>query len=188
MLSSGFRLVSREATVVVGLESFALADLAPAVRRNLRKAEASGVKVEPGGDIGGFFGLLTANLDAKGAAPTHTAEELEHLMGLFPDRAIVFEGRLDGRLVGGCLCLVCNERTGLAFYICDDPAARQYRVVEAVLYNCMIRLKERGFTYLDLGTISIDGQVNWGLARFKSKFAPRTYVREKYILEMEEAQ
>jgi hypothetical protein len=52
----------------------------------------------------------------------------------------------------------------------------------------MIRLKERGFTYLDLGTISIDGQVNWGLARFKSKFAPRTYVREKYILEMEEAQ
>jgi hypothetical protein len=186
MLSSGFRLVSREATAVVRLEAVNLDGLAPALRRNVRKAEASGVTVKPGRSIGAFFDILEANLAAKGATPTHTAEELEYLMGLFPDRAMLFEGRLEDRVVGGCLCLVCNERTALAFYICDDPDSRQYRVAEGVLYSCMMRLKERGYAYLDLGTISIDGHINWGLARFKSKFMARTYVREKYILEIEE--
>jgi lipid II:glycine glycyltransferase (peptidoglycan interpeptide bridge formation enzyme) len=99
---------------------------------------------------------------------------------------VLFEGRLDGRMVGGCLCFACNDRAALAFYICDDPEARQYRVVEGVLYSCIMWLKERGFAYLDLGTISIDGEVNWGLARFKSKFMARTQVREKYVLEIEE--
>ena len=186
MLASGFRLVSREATAVVRLEAADLDGLAPALRRNVRKAEASGVTVETGRSIGAFFDILKTNLAAKGAVPTHTAEELEHLMGLFPDRALLFEGRLDNRVVGGCLCLVCNERAALAFYICDDPDARQYRVADRVLFNCMMWLKERGYAYLDLGTISIAGQVNWGLARFKSKFMARTYVREKYMLEIEE--
>ncbi len=186
MLASGFRLVSREATAVVPLEAVALDGLAPALRRNVRKAEASGVTVEPGRNIGAFFDILKANLAAKGAVPTHTAEELERLMALFPDRAMLFEGRLGDRVVGGCFCLVCNERTALAFYICDDPGSRQYRVAEAVLYNCIVWLKEHGCAYLDLGTISIDGKVNWGLARFKSKFMTRTYVREKYALEIEE--
>ena len=186
MLSSGFRLVSREATAVVRLDAVNLDGLAPALRRNVRKAEASGVTVEPGRSIGAFFDILKTNLAAKGATPTHTAEELKHLMGLFPDRVLLFEGRLEDCVVGGCLCLIYNERTALAFYICDDPDARQYRVAEGIIYNCMMRLKESGYAYLDLGTISIDGQVNWGLARFKSKFMARTYVREKYILEIQE--
>jgi hypothetical protein len=186
MLSSGFRLVSREATAVVRLETVSADGLAPALRRNVRKADASGLAVEPGRDLDAFFDILKANLAAKGTTPTHTAEELLCLMDLFPDRIMLFEGRLGDHMVGGCLCLVCNERTALAFYICDDPESRRYRVAEGVLYNCMMWLKERGYAYLDLGTISIDGQVNWGLARFKSKFMARTHVRERYILEIAE--
>jgi hypothetical protein len=182
MTSSGFQVASREATAVVGLTDMSEDGLPSALRRNVRKAEASGVKVERGGDVEAFFDILEANLAAKGATPTHTAEELESLMGMFPDEVVLFEGRLRDRMVGGCLCLICNDRTALAFYICDDPERRQYRVVEAVLHGCMAWLRDRGCAYLDLGTISIDGRVNWGLARFKAKFMSRTYVREKYIL------
>jgi hypothetical protein len=145
-----------------------------------------GIEVKPGEDIDAFFHILKANLAAKDTVPTHTAGELRSLMELFPDRVVLFEGRREGHLAGGCLCFLCNERTALAFYICDDPESRQHRVVEGVLYNCMMWLKENGYAYLDLGTISIEGRVNWGLARFKSKFMARTQVREKYVLEIEE--
>jgi hypothetical protein len=186
MLSSGFRPALREATAVVRLGDANIDAFDPALRRNLRKAGASGIEVGRGNDVRAFFEVLEANLAAKGATPTHTAEELEHLVGIFPDSAVLFEARRDGCLVGGCLCLICNERVALAFYICDHPDFRQYRVTEAVLYECMTWLKDGGYDFLDLGTISIDGKVNWGLARFKSKFMARTYVREKYRLDIEE--
>ena len=186
LLSAGFTLASREATAVVPLETVNAGGLAPALRRNIRKADASGLTVKPGGDVDAFFDILKANLADKGTAPTHSAGELRSLMDLFPDRVMLFEGRLDGRMAGGCLCFACNDRTALAFYICDDPESRRHRVVEGVLYNCIMWFKQHGYAYLDLGTISIDGQVNWGLARFKSKFMARTQVREKYVLEIGE--
>jgi hypothetical protein len=42
-------------------------------------------------------------------------------------------------------------------------------------------LKEAGYRYLEMGTVSIDGEVNWGLVRFKSKFGARPYLRERYV-------
>jgi len=186
MASSGFETLSREATAVVPLGAAGPENLAPSVRRNLRRAEESGIRVKTGGATGPFYEILAANLAAKGATPTHTAEELQRLIDLFPKRILLFEGWLDDRLVGGCLSLICNQRSALVFYICDHPDFRRFRVAEFVLHGCLVWFKEQGYTYLDLGTISIDGQVNWGLARFKSKFMAETYVREKYVLRLKE--
>jgi hypothetical protein len=186
MTSSGFRLVSREATAVVPLETVELAKMPPVVRRNVRKAGQSGVAVRTGRDIVPFHEVLSTNLAAKGAAPTHTVEELETLFELFPHRLQLFEAWLGSRIVGGCLTMLCNSRTALAFYICDDPDLRHFRVTESVLHSAVAWFKGQGYKYLDLGTISIDGKVNWGLARFKSKFMAETFVREKYVLSLEE--
>jgi hypothetical protein len=38
------------------------------------------------------------------------------------------------------------------------------------------------YEYLDLGTVSIGGKVNWGLLEFKNKFLSRLYVRDLYSL------
>jgi hypothetical protein len=185
MTSSGFRMLAREATAVVPLGGVELPALAPALRRNVRKARQSGVSVRTGGDIKAFHDILTANLAAKGAAPTHTVAELERLLYLLPERIRLFEAWLNNRVVGGCLCLMCNSRAALAFYICDDPDLREFRITECVLHSAVAWFKGQGYGYLDLGTISTDGEVNWGLARFKSKFMAETYVREKYLLAFE---
>jgi lipid II:glycine glycyltransferase (peptidoglycan interpeptide bridge formation enzyme) len=184
MQASGFGLVSREATSVVSLLTMEPDRFAPGLRRNLRQAERAGVEVRLGANISRFHSILTTNLAAKGAAPTHTAGELEKLLDLFPDRMLLFEGWLKDRMVGGCLCLACNEMAALAFYICDDPDFREFRVADRIIHDCLLWLKQRGYRYLDLGTISISGQVNWGLARFKAKFGGKTFVRATYLIEM----
>jgi hypothetical protein len=183
--SSGFLLRAREATAVVPLAQVNLGELPAGLRRNVRKARQAGIAVRTGRNIAAFHQILTVNLATKGATPTHSVAELERLVDLFPERVQLFEAWLGNRLVGGCLSLICNKRAALAFYICDDPERRQFRITECVLHSAIAWFKGQGYRYLDLGTISIDGQVNWGLARFKAKFMAETYVREKYILTFE---
>ena len=187
MISSGYSLYSREATTVVPLGLVRQKGLNPAIKRNVRKAREAGVEVRRGENLQAFCEVLEKNLGAKGAAPTHSPEELKALFSLFPDNMILLEAVLDRRLVGGCLLVICNPISALAFYICDDPAARQFRIEEAALNACLEWLTASGIQYRDLGTVSIEGRLNWGLLRFKSKFSPRLDVRERYSLRFDGA-
>ena len=183
----GYRIVSLDATLVVDLDALDKDDLDPVLARNLRKAERGGVMVRAATTFDGFYDVLAANLATKGAKPTHTLRELEHLQSLFPDRLIVLEATVDGAVAAGCLVIVCNSRVGLAFYICDDRRYSQLRVAEATLFGAASLLKRMGLRYFDLGTVSLGDDVNWGLVKFKSKFRPATYVREHFLVELKGA-
>jgi len=183
LTSLGYDLTLREATAVVPLDEFDENALHPVLARNLRKAVREGLLVRPGTDPADFYGVLTANLSAKGVSPTHTLEEIEKLFTLYPDRLVLLEAVLEDRVVGGSLVVLCNDRVGLSFYICDDPGERKLRVTETVLHHSIRKLRESGYKYLDLGTVSRSGRPDWGLVRFKSKFATKTYVREHYRLD-----
>jgi hypothetical protein len=186
MTAAGYRLFTRDATSVVPLAAFDAGAPHDVLARNLRKAEKSGLEVEParGGDIEPFYRVLVKNLAAKGIEPTHSLEELRLIAEASPDRVVVFEARTGGEVVGGCLVMLCNQRVGLAFYICDDPDTRPLPVAEGALYRAVMWLKEKDVAFFDLGTVSRGTDINWGLVQFKSKFGSRTYVREHYRLDL----
>jgi hypothetical protein len=187
LTTAGYQLKSREATSVIPLRLVESAGLRPKVMRDMRRADSAGVRVGPGTDIGAFYEVLVKNLSAKGAVPTHSPGEIERLFVLFPDRMKIFEARLEGELVGGCFTMLCNRRTALAFYVCVDPERKHLRIAERTLYQCIEWLIGLGYDYLDLGTVSIGGKVNWGLLEFKNKFLSRLYVRDRYCLRFREA-
>lgn len=188
MTACGYRLHSRDATSVVPLDVFEGGAPHNVLARNLRKAERSGLVVEPaeGDGIEAFYGVLTKNLASKGMVPTHSLEEIEYLLRAFPERVVVFEARAGGEVVGGSLVILCSKRAGLAFYICDDPDRRPLPVAEGTLYRAVEWLKEKNVAVFDLGTVSKGTDINWGLVRFKSKFGSITYVREHYRLDLRE--
>jgi hypothetical protein len=187
MTAAGYRLYSRDATSVVPLSAFDQSSLHGVLARNLRKADREGLTVRQTRDAGPFYGVLVKNLAAKDAAPTHSLEEVNLLLDAFPGRVVVFEALWEDEVVGGCLVMLCNDRVGLAFYICDDPERRPLAVAESALYAAAVWLKEKGVTYFDLGTVSRGTAMNWGLMQFKSKFGTRTYVREHYKMDLPEA-
>lgn len=180
----GYCVSGREATMVVDLSNYGEETLEPALRRSLKKAERAGIRVGRGSDPGKFYSVLAGNLASKGARPTHTLDELERLLELFPDRFVLVEATLDGAVVGGCLVVVCNTEAALAFYICDDGEHRPLRVAEAALAGAADLLKRSGCRYFDLGTVSMGGQLNWGLVRFKAKFGARLEMRERYSVNL----
>ncbi len=188
MTAAGYRLFSRDATSVVPLDALEGGAPHDALARNLRKAERGGLYVEQarGGGLDAFYRVLVKNLAAKGIEPTHSLQEVEQIVRTFPDRVVVFEARSGGEVVGGCLVMLCNERVGLAFYICDDPDTRPLPVAEAALYRAVLWLRQKNVAFFDLGTVSRGADINWGLVQFKSKFGSRTYVREHYRLDLRE--
>jgi hypothetical protein len=187
LTSRGYGLALREATLVVPLGGYRYEGASPVLLRNLRKAKRAGVSVRTTNQPADFYKVLIKNLSAKHVKPTHTLEELQDLLSLLPDRFVLFEAVIGDRVVGGSLVVICNDRTGLAFYICDDPEKRQFRVSEALLDGAISWLKHAGYAYLDLGTVSIEGRMNWGLYRFKSKFQTITTIRERYLLALTES-
>jgi hypothetical protein len=182
---AGYRVSGREATMVVDLATYEEGSLDGALRRSLKKAEREGIRLGRGGDPRKFYAVLAANLASKGAKPTHSLQELTRLFDLFPDRFVLVEAVLGGEVVGGCLVVVCNTQAALAFYICDDGEHRPLRVAEAAIAGAADLLKRSGCRYFDLGTVSMEGEVNWGLVRFKSKFGGRVEMRERYCLSIE---
>jgi hypothetical protein len=188
MTAAGYRLYARDATSVIPLSDFDSRSVHDVLARNMRKAEESGLEVRSaqGDDLEDFYRVLVKNLSGKGLTPTHSLEEVKYLTGLFPERIVVFAARADGEVVGGCLVMLCNERVGLAFYICDDPDRRPLAVAESALYSAAVWLRQQGVLYFDLGTVSRGAEINWGLVQFKSKFGSRTYVREHYRMDLSE--
>jgi hypothetical protein len=189
MTAAGYRLHSRDATSVIPLDAFDDGAPSDALARNLRKAEKGGLEVRPARaeEIDGFYRVLVKNLAAKGLAPTHTLDEIKFLAGALPERVVVFEAMAAGEVVGGCLVMLCNERVGLAFYICDDPDRRPLPVAEGSLFSAAEWLRQRNIAFFDLGTVSKGNDINWGLVQFKSKFGSGTYVREHYRLDLKES-
>jgi hypothetical protein len=186
MTAAGYRLKARDATSVIPLDAFDGRSVHDVLARNVRKAEESGLEVRAaqGEDLEGFYRVLVKNLAGKGLTPTHSLEEVKYLAAVFPERVLVFAARAGGEVVGGCLVMLCNERVGLAFYICDDPDRRPLAVAESALYGAAVWLKQQGVLYFDLGTVSRGADINWGLVQFKSKFGSRTYVREHYRMDL----
>ncbi|MFH1313417.1 MAG: GNAT family N-acetyltransferase [Candidatus Eisenbacteria bacterium] len=185
LTSLGYRPTLREATAVVPLDTFDQNGLQSVLARNLRKAAREGLLIRSGTDPADFYRILTANLSAKGVSPTHTLEEIETLFTLYPDKLVLLEAVMEDRVVGGSLVVLCNDRVGLSFYVCVNPEERKLRVTETVLFHSIRKLRESGYRYFDLGTVSRSGRPDWGLIRFKSKFATRTYVREHYRFDLE---
>ncbi len=182
LTSAGYRPGLREATLVVPLATVDEEHVHPVLARNLRRSHRDGVDLRVSDRFDDFYDVLSKNLHGKNVKPTHSLDELRRLRGLFPDKLVLLEAVLQGEVVGGCLLVLCNGRAGLAFYICDDPGRRQSRVSESVLFGALQHLKRAGYAYFDLGTVSRGGRPDWGLVRFKSKFSPRTYMRESYSL------
>lgn len=182
LVKRGFTYPRRELTAVIDLsrlgEELTLGFRSSALR-GVRKALKSGVRIEENGDFPLFYPVLESNLQQRhGVRPTHTLKELELLRRLLgPGRIKQFIALGDDEVLAGMVMFHCNPRVTLAFYISHDQEHQALRPVN-LLYMEVIRwAKSMGYHYLDLGTYTLDMDVNYGLCRFKESFSARGIFR-----------
>ncbi len=188
LLNQGFTSLKREVSSILYLEKdpqHNLAKFTPASRRAVRKAQQSGVQVRLSDDWLTFYNILLHNLKRRhGVSPTHTLEELQRLVALFPDDIRLLSACLEGRMIAGLAIFDANPEVTLAFYISHDEAYQEYRAVNLLFYEFITQAITGGFKYLDFGTFSLNMQPNFGLARFKESFGSSGLFRETMTIDL----
>ncbi len=176
LIKRGFEYRKRELTAVIDLsrlgEELRLGFRSSALR-GVRKAVKSGVTIEENPDFSLFYSVLESNLQQRhNVRPTHTLEELEKLRILLgKDRIRQFIARKDKEVLAGMVMFHCNPRVTLAFYISHDQEHQALRPVNLVYMEVIKWAKQMGYHYMDLGTFTLDMEVNHGLCRFKESFS-----------------
>lgn len=182
LIKRGFEYGKRELTAVIDLarlgEELKLGFSSSALR-GVRKAVKSGVTVREDPDFTRFYPVLESNLQQRhGVKPTHTLAELEELRRLLgDDRLRQFIAVREGKVLAGMVMFHCNPRVTLAFYISHDQAHQSLRPVNLVYMEVIRWAKQMGYHYMDLGTFTLDMEVNYGLCRFKESFSARGMFR-----------
>ncbi len=186
LVKRGFGYRKRELTAVIDLRRLGEEiDLGftQSARRGVKKALKSGLRVVEDNDFSRFYPVLANNLkDRHGVKPTHTLEELNLLAKLLGQNAVRQFITVDdhGEVHAGMVMFHCNPRVTLAFYISHNEGSQALRPVNLVYREVIDWARKMGYHYLDLGTYTLDMEVNYGLCRFKESFSARGQFRNTF--------
>ncbi len=184
LVKNNFKYVRRELTAVIDLsrpgDDIDLA-FSESARRGIRKALKNNLIFEEDNDFSKFYPVLQTNLQQRhGVKPTHSLEELVLLRNLLGDRIRQFVVKNGDQVLAGMVMFHCNPRVVLAFYISHDDRYQSLRPVNLVYREVIRWARDRGYHYLDLGTYTLDMDVNYGLCRFKESFSARGFFRNTF--------
>ena len=190
LVKRGFRYLKRELTAVIDLKRLGDdVELAfrESVRRGIRKAVRNDLVFRENSDFAAFYPVLESNLQQRhGVRPTHSLEELERLRNLTGDsiRQFTVSRRSEHsreEVLAGMVMFHCNPRVTLAFYISHDDQHQALRPVNLLYRGVIEWARDLGYHYLDLGTYTLEMEVNYGLCRFKESFSARGFFRNTFI-------
>lgn len=182
LLKMGAYVEKCEMSSVVNLnlpESKIKANIKSSHRQAERKAERHGIVVKESNNYDNFYSILTRNLELRHEAkPTHSLDELQRLVKLFPEKIILHTANLKEEVIAGIVNFVCNENTVLAFYICHNHKYQEFRPLNLLFLNIFEWAIKGGFKFYDFGIFTVNEEPNYGLARFKENFGANGYFRK----------
>ncbi|MBN1434356.1 GNAT family N-acetyltransferase [Candidatus Fermentibacterales bacterium] len=187
LVKRGFGYQKRELTAVIDLRRFGddpELGFAESARRGVRKALRNGLVFEESSDFSSFYPVLESNLQQRhNVRPTHTLAELERIRSLTGDsvRQFVVRDGESGQVYAGMVMFHCNPRVTLAFYISHDDAFQSLRPVNLLYSGVIGWARDLGYHFLDLGTYTLNMEVNYGLCRFKESFSARGFFRNTFL-------
>ncbi|MBF0344340.1 MAG: GNAT family N-acetyltransferase [Nitrospirae bacterium] len=178
MFTSGFVVDNVELTYYLN------ADFHPvhSVERNLRKAEKMQLSFCQTTDVSMVWKFLYEHKTIKGFYMSVSQEELNLLYGLFPGKIRLFAVYRQEEILAAIIVYCLNDLTVLGFAWAHDQRYQHLRPVDYLLYNTARTLFSEGIRYFDLGTVTIQGQPQWGVTRFKENYQPASALRKCFAL------
>ncbi len=150
-------------------------------RRGIKRAMKQGVVIEPSDDYTAFWKVLSDNLlQRHHVQPVHTLDEISLLHSQFPHNIQLYEARLNGQVVAGCVMYITN-RVAHAQYISATTEGKECGALD-LLFATLIEKEFNNHRYFDFGISTESGgeYLNTGLLTQKEGFGARGIVYETY--------
>ena len=152
--------------------------LHPKTRTELRQALKNNLTCEISENISEEdYRILEESQERLGTKPTHTFEELQRIMGLYPGRITIFKTKSGAQTIAGIICFAVSKSTLNTFYIFDHIEFRQLKPNHFGYYHVLKYAHQMGFKYVDFGPSSKGFNDNKPLIFFKEKFGNSPYIR-----------
>lgn len=134
---------------------------------------------QPDWDV--VFPFLLQSRERKGFALSMNREELQKAFQLFPNQYKMFCVRIDNHMVALAITVWVNSDILYVFYTADHLGHRKLSPVVLIhegLYNYCLQHKIK---LLDLGTASLKGIVNSGVATFKRNLGGVASLKQSWV-------
>ncbi|MBA64783.1 MAG: GNAT family N-acetyltransferase [Candidatus Marinimicrobia bacterium] len=184
LLRNGFKYLKREITSTLFIENDVKSNLSkfkPSHARAVRKAMESGVEIKISQDVKSFYDILQENLKIRhGVSPTHTVQEINDLINLFPNSINIFGAFYKGEMIAGVLNFVIKDDVVLAFYISHKEKSQELRPLNLLFYSILEWCVKEKIKVYDFGIFTVNGEPNMGLGRFKENFGASGMFRDTF--------
>jgi hypothetical protein len=151
-------------------------------RRAVRKSYKKKIEVRPVTDIDKFYSILEGNKARFDLEPTHSKDEINSLIQLYPNRIELLGAYKDNILLAGVMNMKCTDNVILTFYIASDYQYQKLRPVNRLLHETCMKAKNNNICYVDFG-VSMETDTDnpmdprRSLIFFKEHFNSRGYLR-----------
>lgn len=154
-------------------------------KRTRRFAEVGGksTRLTHEMDICAAYDLLAANRSRRGVQLSMTADRFRDSLTLMGDKYRCWGSfRSDSSLVAAALTVAISEGVEYVLFWGDSDEGRSMSATAALCEYLCIALQAEGVSQLDLGTSSVDGVVDVGLARFKRNVGAQDALRTTWTI------
>lgn len=151
------------------------------VTRNHRKAQRGGVtskKITPQQ----LHAFLSDIKQSKGYAFNYSADGLARQAEHYPTHFNFF-GAFIGEELVAALMQYTFATTALLVVWDQSELGKALAATDFLLLECLQNLYVQGYEVVDMGTVTLNRQPNWGLIRHKENFGATAYIRPSLIKE-----
>jgi hypothetical protein len=190
LLQEGFRITRNSITNIVDLNSFDFKNISEtkkrAIKKSINKIDVEIIKDSiSNNSFCEYYEVLLNDRNLKSVRPTHSLEELVHLINNLKDQIILFSAKIDNKIVGICILFEINKSVMLNFYLATDNEYNKEGVSEFILFKSIDWAKQNNYRLYDIGTSDVNNKLSEGLFAFKKRFLANGFLRKTFEIDFD---
>lgn len=153
----------------INVEDWSADSLSKGNRKKIRQCSEAGVifRKDIQESLPEIYELILINRLSKGVIPSVTKDQLGKAIRIFPSEYEFFSLYISEMLIASALTVMLNSSVRYVYMWADHSDYRSLSPI-AMLCNEIVKdSKSKGIKTVDLGTASLQGELDEGLARFK---------------------
>lgn len=162
-------LLFSDSSFHIAVDDWDLNRLSKGNRKKIRQCQAQDVQFRSGKnvDLLQIYDLIRRNRISKGVTPSISFDQLVTAAGIFPNEYQFFGLYLSDDLIASAVTVMITPDIRYVYMWADDENFRVLSPVAMLCKEIVEDSRKNGIKIVDLGTASVAGVLDPGLARFK---------------------